>query len=102
LAKLSGRKTNNIESFSMNILKNLLDYTTVAQGALYIRLESDFEQSVHKFEAKAAMAYGKPIMLNLSVDKEEGLFNRVIEENRIVIIENLPENIYVFYRRAEA
>jgi methyl-accepting chemotaxis protein len=90
------QESDNIEGFTMNILKQLLEYTNVAQGAIYIRLENEFNKNHMQFEAKAAMAFGKPIMLEKTVDNEDGLFGRVINENRIVYLQEIPETYVSF------
>ncbi len=83
---------DNMEQFTMNVLHNLIEYIDAAQGAVYISqmIENDSEQD-DAYELKAAMAYGKPIMLNKTVERGQELLGRSLEENRVILLENLPE-----------
>jgi PAS domain S-box-containing protein len=83
---------NNMDEFTMNVMRNLIDYIDAAQGATYIsqQIENDSLQS-DIFELKAAIAYGKPIMLKKTVEIGQELLGRVIDENKMIILEDLPE-----------
>ncbi|HAN00520.1 MAG TPA: hypothetical protein DCQ26_18150 [Marinilabiliales bacterium] len=83
---------DNMEAFTMNVTQNLIDYVDAAQGAMYInqQLENDFTQQ-EEFEMKAAIAYGKPVMMQKSVISGQELVGRAIEENRTILLEQLPE-----------
>ena len=90
------QKNDNIEDFTMNILSQLLEYVNVVQGAIYIKTENDFNADIVQFEAKASMAFGKPVMLEKTITHEDGLFGRVIDENRILYLQDIPETYVTF------
>ncbi len=83
---------DNMDAFTMNVTQNLIEYIDAAQGAMYInqQLENDLNKN-EEFELKAVIAYGKPIMMQKTVFSGQELVGRAIEENRTILLEELPE-----------
>lgn len=86
---------DNVEDFALNLLSQLLKYVDVVQGAIYFKIEDKFEDEL-KFENKAAIAYGKQVMLDTTITEKDGLFGRVIAEQKIIYLEDVPDNYVTF------
>lgn len=86
---------DNVEDFALNLLSQLLKYVDVVQGAIYFKVEDKFTDEL-KFENKAAIAYGKQVMLDTTVTEKDGLFGRVITEQKIIYLEDVPDNYVSF------
>ena len=87
---------DNIEDFAYNLLSQLLQYVDVVQGAIYFKKEDQYSNEV-KFENKAAIAYGKQIMLeNAEVTEKDGIFGRTITEKKYIYLEDIPESYVTF------
>lgn len=83
---------DNMEEFTMNVIKELLNYIDAAQGAMYINQQLENDYNLHDaYELKAAIAYSKPVMIQKTIIKGQELVGRVIEENRSLLLEHLPE-----------
>lgn len=83
---------DDMELFTMNILSQLIEYTGAAQGAMYVssQIEDDSLEN-DSFELKAAMAYGKAVMLKKDVIRGQELLGRAIDENKTIQLTSLPE-----------
>ena len=86
---------DNIEDFAYNLLSQLLQYVDVVQGAIYFKKEDQYSDEV-KFENKAAIAYGKQIMLDAEVTEKDGIFGRTITEKKCIYLEDIPDNYVTF------
>lgn len=83
---------DDMDKFSMNVVKNLMEYTNAAQIAIYINQQiEDDEFSEESYELKAAMAYGKPVMMQKSFKCGEDLLGRAIDEDKYIYLKNIPE-----------
>jgi len=89
------QENENIDSFAYNVLAELLKYMDIVQGAVYFKVEDEYDKEL-KFESKAAIAYGKQIMLETTVTDKDGLFGRVIDEMRLIYLEDVPDNYVSF------
>ena len=67
----------------------------IVQGAVYFKIEDEYDSEL-KFESKAAIAYGKQIMLDTVVTDKDGLFGRVIDEMRLIYLEDVPDSYVTF------
>jgi methyl-accepting chemotaxis protein len=92
--ELIRQHNDNMEMFTMNIAKNLVEYVDAAQTAIYInkKIENESADSSDIFELKAAFAYGKPVMLTKTFESGQELLGRVAEENKIIHLKHLPQN----------
>jgi len=93
--ELIRQHNDNMEMFTMNIAKSLVEYVGAAQVAIYInkKIENDDAENITDiFELKAAIAYGKPVMLTKSFESGQELLGRVAEENKTIYLEQLPQN----------
>jgi methyl-accepting chemotaxis protein len=86
---------DNINDFAHNLLSQLLQYVDVVQGAMYFKVEDKYSDEL-KFENKAAIAYGKQIMLDTTVTEKDGIFGRVIGEHKCIYLEDIPESYVSF------
>lgn len=93
------QENDNIENFAYNLLSQLLKYMDIVQGAIYFKVDNEYETEL-KFENKAAIAYGKQIMLDATVTEQDGLFGRVITEKKCIYLENIP-NSYVDFTQGK-
>jgi PAS domain S-box-containing protein len=83
---------DDMDKFTMNITKNIVDYMGSAQVAMYINQQiEDENEDKDVYELKAVIAYGKPVMLNKTFEKGRELLGRVVSENKTLYLENLPE-----------
>lgn len=87
---------DNMDKFTLNIAQNVADYVEVAQVAVYINQQIENEDSDKEtFELKAAIAYGKPIMLKKTFIQGQELLGRVASENKTIYLEDLPERYVI-------
>ena len=86
---------DNVEDFALNLLSQLLKYVDVVQGAIYFKQEDQYSDEV-KFVNKAAIAYGKQIMLDAEVTEKDGIFGRTITEKKYIYLEDIPDNYVTF------
>ncbi|MBO7434245.1 MAG: GAF domain-containing protein [Salinivirgaceae bacterium] len=89
------QENENADSFAYNVLNELLKYMNIVQGAVYFKIEDEYDTEL-KFESKAAIAYGKQIMLDTVVTAKDGLFGRVIDEMRLIYLEDVPDSFVTF------
>ncbi len=83
---------DDMDKFTMNITKNIVDYLDAAQVAIYINQQIEDESKENDiFELKAAVAYGKPVKLTKTFEKGQELLGRSAVENRIIYLEEIPE-----------
>lgn len=86
---------DNVEDFAFNLLSQLLKYVDIVQGAIYFKVDDQYGDSL-KFENKAAIAYGKQIMLDTTITEQDGIFGRVITEQKYIYLEDIPETYVSF------
>lgn len=87
------RKDNDdMIKFSTNLVKELASYLKVAQVGIFIGEKDNYEDSEESFVLKAAMAYGKLVMLERRVSRGNELIGRAIEDNRMIHLVKLPQN----------
>ncbi len=86
---------DNINDFAYNLLSQLLQYVDIVQGAMYFKVEEQYSEEL-KFENKAAIAYGKQIMLDSTITDRDGIFGRVIGEQKCIYLEDIPESYVSF------
>ena len=89
------QENENADNFAYNVLNELLKYMDIVQGAVYFKIEDEYDSDL-KFESKAAIAYGKQIMLDTVVTDKDGLFGRVIDESRLIYLEDVPDSYVTF------
>ncbi|MGD9993839.1 MAG: cache domain-containing protein [Salinivirgaceae bacterium] len=83
---------DDMERFTMNVLSQLIEYTGAAQGAMYVSSQiEDDSLETDSYELKAAMAYGKAVMLKKEINRGQELLGRAIEENKTIQLTSLPE-----------
>jgi methyl-accepting chemotaxis protein len=84
---------DDMSKFTMNVIKNIVDYTDVTQIAIYIskQIEDEFADN-DTYELKAAIAYNKVVLLNKEFKTGEELLGRAIDENKIIHLLSLPED----------
>ena len=85
----------NVNDFAYNLLSQLLQYVDIVQGAMYFKVEEQYSEEL-KFENKAAIAYGKQIMLDTIVTEKDGIFGRVIGEQKCIYLKDIPEGYVSF------
>ncbi len=86
------RDNDDMTKFSENVINELIAYLDVAQGAVFIGEETDYDnQNSDLFVLKAAIAYGKPVMLTKSVTRGQELLGRAVDENKIIYLQNIPQ-----------
>lgn len=91
LAKLSDvlrRNNNDTKILADEVLKELVKYLKVNQGALFIVSEGDSEE----LELVAAYAYNKKKYINRKVKFGEGLVGQCVLERQTIHLREVPEN----------
>ncbi len=81
---------DNMKKFSYNIIKNLVKYVEVTQGAFFI-INDDNEKEI-RYDLMAAIAYGRKKNINKQVLMGEDLIGRAAQEQKILSLTNVPEN----------
>ena len=89
------QENDNINDFAYNLLSQLLQYVDIVQGAMYFKVEEQYSEEL-KFENKAAIAYGKQIMLETTITEKDGIFGRVIGEQKCIYLEDIPDSYVTF------
>lgn len=83
------QNSDNMDNLSRNVLKNIISYLNVNQGAIYILNETN---DSHKFfEMKSAIAYNREKYLKTNFDSNEGLVGRCAFEKLPVYLKEIPE-----------
>lgn len=84
---------SDMNIFAANVLSELIKYCDMAQGAIYLRADemeySDGEG--YKYECKAAIAYGKQIMLEKVIDAKDSILGQAVVDQKVIYLENVPE-----------
>ena len=83
---------DDMEKFAKNVVRELAEYMNVAQVALFINEanKNDDGESC-TFTLKAAIAYGKLVMLEKTVNNGDELLGRAADENKIIHLKNIPQ-----------
>ncbi|MCK5822836.1 MAG: PAS domain S-box protein, partial [Bacteroidales bacterium] len=81
---------DNMKKFSYNIIKNLVKYVEVAQGAFFIINDED-EKNIY-YDLFATIAFGRKKNIKKQVLLGEELIGRAAQEQKILYITNIPEN----------
>lgn len=84
------QNTEDIDSLSKNVLKEIIQYIEAVQGALYL-YDEDNDQLV----LNASFSYGKQRTKHHIVKPYEGLIGTILVEKREYYYETIPEN-YIF------
>ena len=83
-------ETDNIERFSINIVKNLVEYLKANQGGLFL-IEGEREEDKH-LNLVAAYAYDRQKFLKKQVNIGEGLAGTVVLEKKSIFLKEIPDN----------
>lgn len=84
---------DNMEKFAENVVRELSEYMDVAQVALFINEANEYDDdSSCTFTLKAAIAYGKLVMLEKTVSTGDELLGRAADENKIIHLKNIPQD----------
>ena len=81
--------SENMDVLSSNVMRRLVDYLGVNQGAIYILNESD--ETNPFFEMKSAVAYNREKYLKTNFGMTEGLVGRCAFEKLPVYLKEIPE-----------
>ena len=81
--------SENMDVLSSNVMRHLVDYLEVNQGAIYILNEQD-KDNPH-FEMKSAVAYNREKYLRTNFGLTEGLVGRCAFEKLPVYLREIPE-----------
>lgn len=81
--------SENMEMLSSNVMRHLIDYLGVNQGAIYILNEQ--EKGNEFFEMKSAVAYNREKYLKVNFGLTEGLVGRCAFEKLPVYLKEIPE-----------
>ncbi|MBO7146064.1 MAG: GAF domain-containing protein [Salinivirgaceae bacterium] len=81
--------SENMDILSSNVMRHLVDYLEVNQGAIYILNEQD-KDNPH-FEMKSAVAYNREKYLRTNFGVTEGLVGRCAFEKLPVYLREIPE-----------
>ena len=81
--------SENMDILSSNVMRHLVDYLKVNQGAIYILNEQD-KDNPH-FEMKSAVAYNREKYLRTNFGVTEGLVGRCAFEKLPVYLKEIPE-----------
>ena len=81
---------DDIKKFSYNIIKNLVKYVDVAQGAFFI-INDDDEKNIY-YDLNAVIAYGRKKNIKKQVLPGEDLIGRAAQEQKTLYLKNVPDN----------
>lgn len=81
--------SENMDVLSSNVMRHLVDYLGVNQGAIYILNEQDDNNKF--FEMKSAVAYNREKYLKVNFGLTEGLVGRCAFEKLPVYLKEIPE-----------
>lgn len=81
--------SENMDVLSSNVMRHLVDYLGVNQGAIYILNEQDSNNMF--FEMKSAVAYNREKYLKVNFGLTEGLVGRCAFEKLPVYLKEIPE-----------
>ncbi|MBO7495234.1 MAG: GAF domain-containing protein [Salinivirgaceae bacterium] len=81
--------SENMDVLSSNVMRHLIDYLGVNQGAIYILNEQDPNNAF--FEMKSAVAYNREKYLRVNFGLTEGLVGRCAFEKLPVYLREIPE-----------
>lgn len=81
--------SENMDVLSSNVMRHLVDYLGVNQGAIYILNEQDENNKF--FEMKSAVAYNREKYLRVNFGLTEGLVGRCAFEKLPVYLKEIPE-----------
>ena len=89
-ADILRRDTDNQESFSYNIVKNLVKYLAANQGAVFI-VNNDPEDG-EVLELKAAYAYNRKKQISKKIKPGEGLVGQAFQEKDKISLTEIPQD----------
>lgn len=85
------RKNNNdLQKLASEIISNMCQYTKTLQGGIFILDDSD-PKNAH-FDMIAHFAYNRQKYSKKRVELKEGLIGRAAAEQRIIVLDNAPED----------
>lgn len=82
--------TDNIERFSINIVKNLVGYLNANQGGLFL-MEGEENKEKH-LNLVAAYAFDREKYLKKQVNVGEGLAGTVVLEKKTIFLKDIPDD----------
>ncbi len=87
------RDNDDMTKFSENVIKEFVAYLDVAQAAIFINETTEYDdENVELFVLKAAMAYGKPVMLSKEIARGHELIGRAVDENKMIYLKQIPQD----------
>lgn len=85
--------SDNLDELAFDVLKNLIDYLDVAQGALFIENGDNGDYGNQKyFDLKAGIAYGHRMRIKKRVNIEDNLIGRCIVDKKVLQINKVPDD----------
>ena len=84
------QNNDDIEAFSINILRNLISYTDSNQGGLFIYNDSDEDNPI--LELVASYAYNRRKYKEKEIKLGEGLVGTCAIEKEIIYLTDVPDN----------
>ncbi len=81
---------DNLEKFTFNIIKNLVNYIDANQGALFVINDEDKKNI--KYEINAAIAYDRHRLINKTFNIAEGLIGRCAFEKQSIYMIDIPDD----------
>lgn len=84
------QNNDDIAAFSINILRNLINYTESNQGGLFIYNDSD--EKNHILELVASYAYNRQKFINKEIKIGEGLVGTCAIEKEVIYLTDVPKD----------
>jgi PAS domain S-box-containing protein len=82
--------TDNVEKFSINVVKNLVEYLKANQGGLFL-MEGE-ENKEKQLSLVAAYAFDREKYLKKKINIGEGLAGTVVLEKKTIFLKDIPED----------
>lgn len=83
------REHNNFESLSIEVLKNIIDYTSAVQGAFYIYEGNGELKNI------ATYAYGRQRFEKQNIPVGKGLIGQVAYEKKLIYRTEIPDDYFI-------
>ncbi|MBE9469555.1 MAG: PAS domain S-box protein [Bacteroidetes bacterium] len=83
-------KNDDMKKFSYNIIKNLVKYVDISQGAFFII--NDEEENELYYDLLAAIAFGRKKNIKKQVLMGEELIGRAAQEQKTLYLTNVPDD----------
>lgn len=82
--------TDNVEKFSINVVKNLVEYLKANQGGLFLMEGEENKEKVLKLVA--AYAFDREKYLKKQINIGEGLAGTVVLEKKTIFLKDIPDD----------